>query len=222
MEKQRKWAETDAVRDLEFEGDTLLKTLSAMCKQARKSLSKKLAEHSAVTSLRWGAIEKRTKLVWESSLRWRLSTFTDDYGRRILLHQNQAFDTHEEARYDSMMGEDRDHEEKERTELILQNELSDLMKRNSEALISYDEMIALEDSHDDEEKGESDVKELDDVGDDDLDPNLNESLHTESLPTEPETVDMPEDESTFEELDEGGDEWARAFEWEEGETIVER
>ncbi len=222
MEKQRKWAETDAVRDLEFEGDTLLKTLSATCKHARKPLSKKLAERSAVTSLRWSAIEKRSILVWESSLRWRLSTFTDDYGRRILLHQNQAFDTHEEARYDSMMGEDREHEEKERNELILRNELSDLMKRNSEALLSYDEMIALEDIHDDEEKGESDAKELGDADDDDLDPNLNESLRAESLPTEKETVDVPEDESTFEESDEGGDEWARAFEWEEGETIVER
>ena len=35
-------------------------------------------------------------------------------------------------------------------------------------------------------------------------------------------ISITEDESTFEESDEGGDEWARAFEWEEGETIVER
>ena len=227
LEKQRKWAETDAVRDLEFEGDTLLKTLSAMCKQARKPLSKNLAELSAVTSQRWSAIEKRSKLVWESSLRWKLSTFTDDYGRRILLHQNQAFDTHEEARYDLMMGENRNHEENESNDLILQNELSDLMKRNAEALTSYDEIIALEDIDDDEGKGESDTKELGDADDDDDDyddaiPNLNESSRSETLPTEPEILDVPEGESTFEESDEGGDEWARAFEWEDGETIVAR
>ena len=212
------------MRDLEFEGDTLLKTLSGLCKQTRKGMSKDLAELSAVTDLRWRSIEKRSTRVWESSPRWKLSTFTDDYGRRILLHQNQAFDSHEEARYASMMGEGRDLEEKEVKERILQNELSDLMKRNAEALTSYDEIIALEDFHDDEEKAELDAKEHgDNTKDDDFDPNLIESTRSEIFPTEPEIVDAPEDESILsEELDGGGDEWARVFVWEDGESIVAR
>ena len=229
MEKQRKWAETGAVRDLEFEGDTLLKTLSGMCKQNRKTMSKDLSELSTIATLRWRSIEKRSTRVWESSHRWKLSTFTDDFGRRILLHQNQAFDSHEGARYDSMLGEDRDQEKKDEKERILQNELSDLMKRNSEALTSYDEIIALEDFHDDEEKAESAESDAKEVGDnandddDDFDPNLIESTHSEILHTELETVDAPEDESAlFEELDDGGDEWARAFVWEDGESIVAR
>lgn len=100
------------------------------------------------------------------------------------------------------------------------------MKRNSEALTSYDEIIALEDFHDDEEKAESDAKEVGDnanAADDDFDPSLIESSRSEILHAELETVNAPEDESIpFEELDDGGDEWARAFVWEDGESIVAR
>ena len=220
LEKQRRWAETGAVRDLEFEGDTLLKILSGMCKRERKTFSKGLAELSVAANLRWRAIDKRSRLVWESSSRWKLSTFTDNCGRRVLLHPNSKFDSHEVARYHSMLGQDREREEKEKKERILQNQLSDLMKRNSEALTSYDEILALEAiNDDDEQKVESDERQF---HEDVPDPDIDESCSSELFPVESSVTEAVEDESSIEELNDGGDEWARAFIWEDGETIVAR
>jgi len=51
LEKQRKWAETSAVRDLEFQGDTTLKSLSGECKQKGKFLSKDIVELSVAAKL---------------------------------------------------------------------------------------------------------------------------------------------------------------------------
>lgn len=207
------------MRDLEFEGDTLLKTLSGMCKRDRKLLSKDLAELSATANLRWRAIDKKSRHVWESPLHWKLSALTDHSGRRILLLPNSKFDSHESSRYDLMMGQDRDREEKERKERILQSELSDLMKRNSEALTSYDEILALEDDNDDERKIQSDTKEHHDGV---LDPGNIKSSSSELLSVESSVTDVAEEESVPEELNDGGDEWAKTFIWEDGESVVAR
>lgn len=219
LEKQRRWAETGAVRDLEFEGDTLMKTLSTMCKQDRKNLTKALAGLSFATNLRWNAIDKKTKHVWLPTTRWRCSIFTDAFGKRILFHPNLIFDSHESARYASMMGQDQDEQEKEEKERILQNEISDLLKRNSEALTSYDEILALEDSiDDDEKKEESNEKEFDE---DVLDRDMNETSTTDHMPEASET-DATEDGSIDEDLNGTGDQWAKVFTWEDSETIVAR
>lgn len=219
LDKQRRWAETGAVRDLEFEGDTLLKTLSEMCKHDQKVLSKDLAELSAATNLRWRVIDKKSSLVWEPSLHWRLSTFTDHCGRRILLVPNFNFDSHDLSRYDSMMGQDHDQEEKERNQKSLQNELSDLMKRNSEALMSYDEILALENVNDDEQKEESDEKEDHEGA---LDPEMDELSTSKHIPTESLETETMQEEFVAEELNGDGDEWAKAFIWEDGESVVAR
>ena len=207
------------MRDLEFEGDTLLKTFSTMCKQGRTDLLKDLAGLSIATNLRWNAIDKKSKQVWVPSTRWRFSTFTDFSGKRILFDPNLRFDSHVSACYASMIGQDRDEQEKEEKERILQNEISDLMKRNSEALTSYDEILALEDLiDDDEKKDESDEKEFDE---DVLDPEINEISMTDVVP-EPSETDATEDGSITEEVNDIGDEWAKSFIWEDSETVVAR
>lgn len=205
------------MRDLEFEGDTLLKSLSGMCTRDRKILTKDLADLSTATNLRWRAIETKMSHVWESPSHWRLSTFTDHYGKRIMLVPNSKFDSHASARYDLMMGQDRDREESK--EHILQNELSELMKRNSEALTSYDDIVALEDDNDDEKKVESDAN---DTQEGSLSPELVESPSLEHLSVDSFITDVTDDESLAEELEDGGDEWAKTFMWEDGESIVAR
>ncbi len=118
-----------------------------------------------------------------------------------------------------MMGQDQDEQEKEEKERILQNEISDLLKRNSEALTSYDEILALEDSiDDDEKKEESNEKEFDE---DVLDRDINETSTTDHMPEASET-DATEDGSIDEDLNGTGDQWAKVFTWEDSETIVAR
>ena len=219
LEKQRKWAETGAVRDLEFEGDTILKTLAGGCKHEGRSLTKDFAELSAAAKMRWKAIDKKVGNAAYSPLYWKLPKYTDQKGRRVVLVSNPKFDSHESASYDLMMGLDREREEKERKERILQNELSDLMKRNSEAIASYDEILALDDEHDDGQKAESRTKEDSELAlnDGDIEPPNSEILSVESSVT-----DAIEEALASEELDNGGDEWARAFIWQDGESIVAR
>ena len=219
LEKQRRWAETGAVRDLEFEGDTRLKTLSGMCKRDRKNVSKDLAELSAAANLRWKAINKRSGNIWESSLNWRLSNFTDISGRRVLLVPNLEFDSHESARYDLMLGHGHDRDEKESKQRALQSQLSDLMKRNSEALTSYDEILALEGDHEDDKKLRMETKEDDD---DDLERGENELLRSESFSVESFVTDVTDEESISKELNNDGDEWAKNFIWQDEESIVAR
>ena len=217
LEKQRKWADTGAVRDLEFEGDTLLTTLSGMYKSDRKTLSKDLAELSTTANLQWRAIEDKSRHIRELPLHWKLSTFTDNCGRRILLVPNLAYDSHESSRYDSMTGQGHEPEEKENKERMLQSELSDLMKRNAEALTSYDEILALEDDNDDERKEDCDKKEEDESF---LHPETEFSPDT--LPIEPPTIESTKNELSTEEINNDGDEWAKAFVWGDEESIVAR
>ena len=207
------------MRDLEFEGDTLLKELSGMCKHNNKIFSKDLAELSTASTLRWRAIDKKIGNAWDSPQHSRLADFTDICGKRVVLVANSKFDSHESASYDLMMGQNREREEKERKKRILQKELSDLMKRNSEALSSYDEILALEVDNDDEQKEEYDTKEDDGLV---SDPEMIKPTDPEALPFEQTVSDMTEEVSLPEELDNGGDDWARTFIWQDGESIVAR
>ena len=216
MEKQRKWAETSAVRDLEFQGDTTLKSLSGECKQKGKFLSKDIVELSVAAKLRWGAMEKKVGNTLHSPSHWRLPIFTDHNGRRILLVPNSKFDSHHSASYDLMMGQDREREGKGIKERKLQHELSDLMKRNAEALSSYDEILALDDDNDDDQKG--DINEDSELVTEQATAELS---NPEVLSAKSSETNVTE-ESASEELDVGGDEWARAFIWEDGESIVAR
>jgi len=220
LEKQRKWAETGAVRDLEFEGDTILKTLSGGCKHEGRTLSKDFADLSAAANMHWRAIDKKVGNALHSPLHWKLSKYTDQKGRRVVLVSNPKFDSHDSASYELMMGRDREREERQRKERILQNELSDLMKRNSEAIASYDEILALDDEHDDEQKAECSTKEDSKLV---LNQGTIEPSNSEILPLESSGADLSEEASSAsEEFDNDGDEWARTFIWEDGESIVAR
>eukprot|EP00536_Pseudo-nitzschia_multiseries_P005145 jgi/Psemu1/11845/gm1.11845_g len=191
LEKQRKWAETSAVRDLEFKGDTALKLFSNECKHEGTCLSKDIVELSSAAKLRWAAIERKVGNTTNFPSHSKLPTFTD---------QN-----------------DRQRGENGRKELNLQNELSDLMKRNHEALSSYDEILALDDDHDDARKDVGDAKEESElVGATDF--SSPEIVSVDSSETDWTVDEFVPDE----EIDVGGDEWAKAFIWEDNESIVAR
>jgi len=114
-----------------------------------------------------------------------------------------------------MMGLDREREERHKIERMLQNELSDLMKRNSEAIIPYDESLTLEDDNEDDQKAILKIKEISELASSQEDVEL---VHSEDLPEiQLSMTDMTAEESTVE-----GDAWARVFIWQDGESIVAR
>jgi len=80
LEKQRKWAETGAVRDLEFEGDTILKKLSK-----RREIGSALKQYSLTSSaadLRLKLVDAQIGYLWKPPiLHWMLAKHTDPLGR---------------------------------------------------------------------------------------------------------------------------------------------
>ena len=88
METQRKWAETGAVRDLEFEGDTVLKRLSQDY-ETDKNTVKKVTLMNDAANLRLKITEQQVGQLWEPPpARWMLPSRTGPLGRRILLVAN--------------------------------------------------------------------------------------------------------------------------------------
>jgi hypothetical protein len=220
LESQRKWAETGAVRDLEFEGDTTLKRLSGRHAVDLSEVSKLLSERNAAAELRWKAIDRKVTELWNGSKHWKLARYTDRLGRRIVLARNRQFDDHSRASYDLMTGMEREKEEKGREErLRKKNELADLMKRNSDAFVPYGENLDMEEDKEHEEGGIESDTEAENLADtksseSEFDSTL-EASATETLDTE------PVDDSSSD-VDEDSDAWARAFIWSDSESVVAR
>jgi hypothetical protein len=151
LEKQRQWAETGAVRDLEFEGDSVLKTMSRRWEQETGMSLQSRSLVESVVRKRWRAVNQSIGNLWQSPFH-RMLPNVDRLGRRILLIANDDFNDHKSSSYELMMGLDRVREQKERDERKLQNELLDLIKRNAEAFAPHDGNKILDDGEDDDEK----------------------------------------------------------------------
>ena len=220
LEAQRQWAETGAVRDLEFEGDTTLRRLAGRQMQDVAELSKKLASRSAAVDVRWNGIERKVLDLWREGLHWKLARYTDRMGRRIVLVRNRQFNDHVRASYDQMMGIEREKEERDREErLRKKKELEDLMKRNTDAFNPNTETV-----ENDEEFKEVEDNELENA----------EEATDQSKSSEESEIDQSQ---TFKEeiVDESAiaavsasdgtediDAWAKTFIWSDNESVVAR
>jgi hypothetical protein len=139
LQAQRKWAETDLVRDLEYQGDETVKRLSAKHKLDLNEASRGLSLRVLGAESRWHAIQRKVSEPWNSCSHWKLARHTDPLGQRVLLVRNRHFDSHEEASYDLMLGKEREKEEKAREARQKQKEeLAEVMRRNTEAIVPYD------------------------------------------------------------------------------------
>ena len=228
LESQRKWAETGAVRDLEFEGDTTLKRLSGRHAIDLSASSKTFGARNAAADIRWGGINRKVVEVWKEHSHWK-PRYTDHLGRRILLVRNRDFNNHAEASYELLMGREREKEEKEREERFRKKqELAEVMKRNTDAFVPYSQEAALEE--DDEEDDDEEEKEQ--VGEVESDKEATERQdevkfsESEFYPTNDASKNEAMSESTAAESHlEGGDDvdaWAKTFIWSDNESVVAR
>lgn len=223
LEAQRKWAETGAVRDMEFEGDTTLKRLSMRHATDLGEFTKILSARSQAADGRWRSIDRKVTDIWNECNHWKVARYTDGLGRRTVLVRNRCFDSHEEASYDLLMGKEREREEREREErLRKKQELAELMKRNAEAFVPLGETVVTE---------EEEEKDPDDQIDEDMIP----GSKCQPLPDTQvaSTMDASEFDATVaDEIDEDDvatsspvddiDAWAKAFIWSESESVVAR
>ena len=222
-EDQRRWAETDAVRDLEFEGDAVIKRLAARFRSESTEWIRAMAIRSQSAIGRWKAVERNVAELWTSdSAHWKFARHTDRLGRRILLVRNRAFNDHESASYELMLGLEREKAMKEREKLQRkrEKELSEVLKRNS-ALITA--------SKDDNEDLEEHEEPIDDEDENPTIPEPPAQLRAESsgffdgvaLHDIPESAETTLDDDDFEKV-EDVDAWAKVFIWTDTESVVAR
>ena len=218
LEGQRKWAETGAVRDLEYEGDSTLKRLSSASVTALDDFSKIVELRKEAADSRWHSIDHKVGRIWTPHDHWRLPCGADALGKRIVLVPNEKFEDHAEASYELLQGREREKEQRERHErLTRKEELSELMKRNSQAFVPTVDNIAVDDDEDRdiEAKCAFEDEEMTDRQEgvpsatvDDVETGLVAELDSKADSKEPDIEDT--------------DGWARAFVWSDNESVVAR
>ena len=233
LQAQRAWAETDAVRDLEYYGDTTKKRLSENFKFDNLDVLKSSSLRKSVADGRWRAIESNAIEPWSTARHWKLARYTDMRGRRILMVPNRDFTDHTAASYDFAVGKEQEKEELElQKRLLAKKDLSDVMRRNVAAFI-VDDAASTKSTDDGSSKLRSDgdsTAEMesstdgDSCGNTDVDM-LQEILIRHSPPNDEQDEEwdrVDADEIAGVDIDGGTDSWAKAFLWAEGESVVAR
>ena len=112
-EGQRRWAETDAVRDREYEGDAAVKHLSSRRRQDAAELHRATATGRSLAGRRLARIARLADDPWEEGRHWMFTAHTDLLYRRILFRPNYEFDDHADASYELTLGRERETYQRE-------------------------------------------------------------------------------------------------------------
>jgi len=236
LEGQRKWAETDAVRDLESDGDTIVKRLSEKHRSDANEMAKNIVLRRSGAESRWRVIQRSTIEPWKSQAHWKLARYTDLLGRRTVLVQNKHYDDHKEASYEHIREKEREKQEREReARLLKKKDLSDVMRRNAEAFIVNDSTDSAEESDtpDDDssmfqasdEESSTDLESATD-GEDSIDPSANAKTkgldHLDEAEQDEEWDKIGSEEIENVDAEGDADSWAKTFIWSDGESVVAR
>ena len=87
-ENQRRWAETDAVLEMEHSGDMFVKKLSSKERSDIAETSKVLIADFELASKRFSDLFRLAHEPWDENVHWQCSSCTDLLFRRILLSRN--------------------------------------------------------------------------------------------------------------------------------------
>jgi len=119
LEEQRKWAETDAVYDLEYEGDVAIKRLAGHHRNDLIEAVQSVVVRDAGSAKSWDGVERRVREPWKERKHWKLAEYCDMRHRRTLLVYNRHFDSHHDASYELMLEQDRKRAAKQRAERLM-------------------------------------------------------------------------------------------------------
>jgi len=226
LEAQRKWAETDAVRELEYEGDTTAKKLTERQKNDTSDFAKEAAMRRNGVENRWRTTELHVVDPWKDRAYWKLPKYADRLGRRMVLIENKEFNSHADASYESTLGAENNEKKEEEQSELQKHDLAEVMRRNAEAFalheMSDDGEVTDDDSSQQQASdGESSVEfdETETETDSEHNTTVDDSVLRKF------DTDASWDKITSDDVggfdDEGdADGWAKAFVWSEGETVV--
>jgi len=233
-ENQRRWAETEAVREREFEGNEAVKKFAIKYRSDSVEGNKILMAKFSLAMKRMLWIVRTSNDPWNPFKRWLFPSTTDTLYRRILFAPNYYFNDHADACYESTLGKERDkitQEETRRKEK--EREMTEALLRVGDAIVPYDES-ALEDFEDDDpERTDDEIligwkSENDGNSESDNDNNGEQKFNTkdtESVTLESKSIgsewDQFDDTDFGENDDSDPDAWAKKFMWSEGEHFVQ-
>lgn len=212
LEQQRKWAETDAVRELESDGIVTAKRLSE--KDASETdIAKTILLRRNGADNRWRVIQRKVCEPWKNELYWMLAPHTDRMGRRTMLVQNRNFDNHMKASYDLLSGRETD----EQQQRLLDQRISEVVRRNAQAFV-------VTEPTDDSEQLDGSCASLssdsesvtDDAQGRRRSSNVDDSEHDEEW----DKIDSEEIRGV--DAEGGTDAWAKSFIWSDNESVVAR
>ena len=228
LDDQKNWAETDLVRDLEYDGDAAVKRFSLCHRNALAETTRNSIDRTNGAANRWEVIERQVTEPWTSrDAHWKFGDHPDCLGRRILMVRNRNFNDHEDASYELMLGLERERAEREREERQRkkaereQENLVDVVKRNA-AYVPYKAGTVMEDEEDvgmDENMCHptvlKDGHDLVDAGDG--------FAEEESKVVEPASAnDVEAEDCNVEKAVVDEDFWAKSFVWTDMESVVAR
>lgn len=228
-EYQRQWADTDAVRDLEYEGDGIVQRLSGKHRADFSESAKHLTVRAVAAKSRLALVEHNIVELWQPEKHWKLAEHTDRMNRRILLVRNREFNAHQDASYELMLNKEReraarDREERERKKQ--EEELAELMRRNPAAYVPYNEDEEAEDEtgyYEPDDSSAHEESKLPRTGSTDVEgDNLGQSETGSSGAADDDSLmgsEVQPDE-LIGSLD--IDAWAKAFIWSSAESVVAR
>lgn len=232
-ENQRRWAETEAVREREFEGNEAVKKFAIKYRSDSVEGNKILMAKFSLAMKRMLWIVRTSNDPWNPFKRWLFPSITDTLYRRILFARNYYFNDHADACYDLTLGKERDkitQEETRRKEK--EREMTEALLRVGDAIVPYDES-ALEDVEDDEpERTDDEILirwKLENDGNSESDNDNNGEQKSTSKDAESVTLESKSicsewdqfDDADFGESDSDPYAWAKKFMWSEGEHFVQ-
>ena len=238
-ETQRKWAETDAVRDREYEGDVSVRRLSNKYRTDLVELNKSTVARLLLALQRLSSIAQLLHDPWRRVRHWMFTSCTDLLYRRMLLQPNYYFDNHAEASYELTLGKDRESMQREEEARLKEKARKEREMDQSvlrAALVPYTADNDEDVDDDDIEKNEGflgwDMKSGDDSSDQrsDEDNGVNglaqdeDNASIEHKSNEKDTDESEWDQIESPDFDQSNEldpfAWARKFLWAEGERFV--
>lgn len=173
LEQQKDWADTSAVRDMEYDGNVSINNLSSQYRSSIKDLKKTEDMKIARSNQRLSNIDRKLPLETSAgAAKWRFDYHADRLHRRILLIPNQNYVDHAEASYDLALGKERERALKEREERLKKKKeeaLAKMLAVAKEGIVKQtdgddnDDVFLDDTEHDDTDHDDTNSEEREDM-----------------------------------------------------------
>ncbi len=220
LEEQKRWADTSAVRDLEYYGNLSIKNLAEQYFKHNKELVRTELLKADMASQRLASIERRI-MVHVTNNKWKLAKYTDRLHRRILLVPNRNFNDHASASYDLALGIEREKALKEREERLRakrEDELAKMYQLAKQGIVKQSSEVNSQDEEFIDSESDSITSDSDDQSMS-IEPLSDDDVAPGELITDWDRIEA--DDIMLDSKNEKGSYlWSKDYIWQHGERLI--